>query len=126
MLLVTQKGREETLPWPPIAGVERLYKEDQKRPCGQHYKMLVFNVRLSGIVRVSMNACGESPLLHPLFLLFYGKGMGGVHLAVSDRIKDSGAAASFYATGGETYTAVFTSYFPEETGSFTFNIEVER
>jgi hypothetical protein len=120
---VISEDQAEFIPMPPFSGENQLDEEDPRRPCGQHYKMLIFKVRQSGVIKVKVSPCGETPLFHPLFMLFYGKGMGGVRLAISDCTGDGGATAAFYATGGELYTAVFTSYLPGEEGSFSFSLQ---
>lgn len=126
MASVVQESRTEALPWLPITGKDRLDRDDPRRPCGQHYRMLGFKARRGGIVSVSMSPCGRKPLLHPFLMLFYGRGMGGVRLADSDCTGDGGAAASVYVTGSELYTVVFTSYLPGEAGAFSFCIKEGR
>lgn len=122
-------GTSTGLGSPPLSGIADLTSSDPENPDGSHRWVARFTAAVTGTCEVQMLQGGVDWLLDPYVMVFEGDFgpydiPSNAYLVAWDDNSGPGndALASFYAYAGQVYTVWFTTYGPDDFGTFVYAI----
>lgn len=119
-------GSDSTRSLVDISGTARLTSSDPVDVDGFRYKLVQFRATQDGVVRVTMERTGSTPVADPWVEAWYGRTEIPDQYSFIGYDDDSGgcydAMLMFAVERNAWYTVMFTTYEPGDLGSYRYNI----